>query len=98
MPVAYVPLSTGSMRWLSIDWRWKAITRPDERQYSNLNNGSPPCRLSIDQRVLTHLPLDKMVAEDIFGCIFVNQKFYILIKISLNFVHKGPIDNNPALV
>ena len=36
--------------------------------------------------------------EDIFGCIFVNQKFYILIKISLNFVHKGPIDNNPALV
>ena len=26
--------------------------------------------------------------------IFVNQKFCILIKISLNFVRKGPIDNN----
>ena len=29
---------------------------------------------------------------------FVNEKFWILIKISLKFVSKGPIDNNPALV
>ena len=29
-------------------------------------------------------------AEDIFRCIFVNEKFYILIKISLKFVPKGP--------
>ena len=32
-----------------------------------------------------------------FRCIFVNEKFYILIKISLSFVPKGPIYNNPAL-
>ena len=37
-------------------------------------------------------------AEDIFRCIFMNEKFCILIKISLKFVSKGPIDNNPALV
>ena len=37
-------------------------------------------------------------ADDIFGCIFMNEKFCILIKISLKFVPKGPIDNNPALV
>ena len=37
-------------------------------------------------------------ADDIFSCIFVNEKFCILIKISLMFVTKGPIDNNPALV
>ena len=37
-------------------------------------------------------------ADDVFGCIFVNEKFCILIKISLNFVPKGPIDNNPASV
>ena len=37
-------------------------------------------------------------AEDIFRCIFVHEKFYILIKISLKFVPKGPIDNNPPLV
>ena len=37
-------------------------------------------------------------ADDIFRCIFVNEKFCIFIKISLKFVPKGPIDNNPALV
>ena len=37
-------------------------------------------------------------ADDIFRCIFVNEKICILIKISPKFVPKGPIDNNPALV
>ena len=37
-------------------------------------------------------------ADDIFRWIFVNETFYIFIKISLKFVPKGPIDNNPALV
>ena len=46
--------------------------------------------------LLIHLP--RHFADDVFGCIFVNGKFYILIKISLKFVPKGPIDNYPALV
>ena len=37
-------------------------------------------------------------ADDIFKHIFVNEKFCILIKISLKFVRRGPIDNNQALV
>ena len=37
-------------------------------------------------------------ADDIFGYIFVNEKFCILIEISLKFVPKGLIDNKPALV
>ena len=37
-------------------------------------------------------------AHDIFKRIFVNEKYGILINISLKFVPKGPIDNNPALV
>ena len=37
-------------------------------------------------------------ADDSFRCIFVNEKFCILIKISLKFVPEGPIDNNSALV
>ena len=36
--------------------------------------------------------------DNIFRCIFMNEKFEILIKISLKFVPKGPIGNNPALV
>ena len=35
-----------------------------------------------------------LLADNIFRCIFVNEKFYILINISLKFVRKGPIDNN----
>ena len=37
-------------------------------------------------------------ADNIFRSIFINEKFCILIKISLKFVPKGPIGNNPALV
>ena len=38
------------------------------------------------------------LADYIFKCIFLNENVWILIKISLNFVPKGPIDNNLALV
>ena len=58
----------------------------------------PSCILNVP---LTHLPLDKMaaiLADDIFRCIFMNEKYCILIKDSLKFVPKVPIDNNPALV
>ena len=37
-------------------------------------------------------------ADDTFKCIFLNENVRILIKISLKFVPKGPINNNPALV
>ena len=37
-------------------------------------------------------------ADAIFTCIFFNENCCILIKFSLKYVRKGPIDNNPALV
>ena len=36
--------------------------------------------------------------DDIFKCIFLNENVKILIKITLKFVPKGPINNIPALV
>ena len=36
--------------------------------------------------------------DDVFKCIFLNENLLISIKISLNFVPKGPINNIPALV
>ena len=33
-------------------------------------------------------------ADDILKCIFMNEKFCNLIRISLKFVPEGPIDNN----
>ena len=35
--------------------------------------------------------------DDFFKCIFMNEKFCSLIPISLNFVHKGPIDKKSVL-
>ena len=39
-----------------------------------------------------------ILADDIFKFIFLNEKVWILIKISLRFVPNGSIDNIPALV
>ena len=37
-------------------------------------------------------------ADDIFTCIFFNENGCILIKLSMKYVRKGPIDNNPSMV
>ena len=67
-----------------------------------VGNGLSPARrwpLCLVLNVLTHLPgQDGRHFTDIFfRCTFVNEKCCILITISLKFVLKGPIDNNPAL-
>ena len=42
--------------------------------------------------------MDAISHDDIFMCIFLNENVWILIRISLNFVPKGQINNIPALV
>ena len=37
-------------------------------------------------------------ADDIIKCIFLNENVWISIRISLKFVHRGPINNIPSLV
>ena len=37
-------------------------------------------------------------ADDVFKCNFLNENVWILTKISLQFVPKGPFNNIPALV
>ena len=56
--------------------------------------GSEWCAIKMQ---LTHLPPGqngRHFADDIFRCIFVKEKFCIMIKISLKFVPKGPVGNN----
>ena len=36
-------------------------------------------------------------ADDIFRCIFMNEKSGIFVKVSFNFFPKGPIDNWPNI-
>ena len=39
-----------------------------------------------------------ILVDENLKCIFLNENDRILIQISLKFVPRGPIDNNPALV
>ena len=39
-----------------------------------------------------------ILADGIFKCIFLDEKFGIVIRISLKFIPKEPIDNKWALV
>ena len=39
-----------------------------------------------------------ILADDIFKCIFLSQKFCIVTRITLTLVPNGPIDNKWALV
>ena len=51
--------------------------------------------------LITHWGREKMVvisSIDIFKCIFLNEKIFISIKISLKFVAEWPVDNKAALV
>ena len=40
----------------------------------------------------------RFFADDVFKCIFLNENVWILLKISLKFVPKGPINHIPSLV
>ena len=39
-----------------------------------------------------------ILADNIFKCIFLNEKYKIPIQITLKLVPRGPIGNKPALV
>ena len=59
------------------------------------------CTLFMNDISLTHWDWDKMVVisqTTVDNKILLNKNICILIKISLNFVPKGPINNIPALV
>ena len=56
---------------------------------------------SLVSEELTHWGWDKMAAtwaDDIFKCNFINENVWVSIKIPLNFVPEGPINNKFSLV
>ena len=80
--------------WVRFTWYWNALSKLNAMiAVSNVHkvlfggvNSSPPGQ---------NCP---HVADDIFIFTVANETFCILIYISLNFVPKGPINNNPPLV
>ena len=57
------------------------------------------CRQATSQCLNTLRPRQngRHFADDMFKCIFLNENVWIPIEISLKFVPKGSINNNPAL-
>ena len=69
---------------IAINLKFIGIIHSNTKQIAN--NSSPPGEIG------------RHFADDIFRCLFMNEKFCDLIKIALKFVLKGPIDSNPALI
>ena len=83
---SHIKLNNFSKCWKkTLDWGCEVLITAPVCQKKLFNSSSPGQN-------------GRHFADDIFRCIFMNEKICILIKISLKFVPKGPIDNNPALV
>ena len=81
--------------WKSSYWSWKLW------KFSHLIQCCKTFAIFCEKSTLNsspHAQNGRHFADDIFRRIFVNDKFSILIKISLKFVPKWPIDNTPVLV
>ena len=88
------------MKWISVSLLFRSIIK------NNCSVGG--CNVWMIW-VITGLPHQRTIntlkprrnehfADDVFKRIFFNENVWILIKISLKVVPKGPIDNIPALV
>ena len=86
---------------LSFDWLL-ANQKPDWKFFADhhrlLHGISSAVLASVYFNSLRPKQMDAIFADDIFKCIFLNENVWILIKISLKFVPKGPINNIPSLV
>ena len=65
---------------------------------SCLHNNKNVCGQVVPFNTLRPKLNGRRFADDTFKRIFLNENVRISIKISLKFVPKGPINNNPALV
>ena len=61
-------------------------------------NGNRTANLRIIINTLRPRQIGRHFADDTFKRIFLNENVRISIKISLKYVPKGPINNNPALI
>ena len=79
-----------------------AVFPADLRSECKLISNRRNPRVCLKKRMSFYLPplreKGRHFVDDVFRCNFVDEKFYILIRFSMKFVRKVPIDNNPVLV
>ena len=91
-PVDCPSASEVTLKSVSQNDKYWMTTKQNKTQHNHVHNSWYPFISSAPGQNGGHF------AYNIFRGIFVNEDFCILIKISLKFVHKGPIDNNPGSV
>ena len=76
------------------------IQPPTTTDYITQPHDSPTSTTEVAGNINTLRPRQnrRHFPGDIFKCIFFNEDVWISIKISLNFVPMGPVNNIPALV
>ena len=109
----HVPLSWPQRTWnsqsKSLPWHASLLkAKPVGRLlswyvfwYVSVHSAQNPFLLSNSRSLINSMrprQNDRHFPDDTFKRIFVNENVRISIKISLKFVSKGPINNNPALV
>ena len=73
-------------------------------EHANIMMRSRMTQFLFEWRMYIKAEIDKyclgprVQTDDIFTCILINENCCILIELSLKYVRKDPIDNNPALV
>ena len=74
----------------------------NSQSYFGFNIGFNKCKkIMVSHLIFNTLRLRQNgwhFSDDIFKCIFLNEDIWISKTISLKFILKGPINNNPALV
>ena len=96
------PDATNNYIWIKITK--SALKKCILGNFYKKSDVSPSSQICYTHRVCVplnsspHEQNDHHFADNIFWCIFVNEMFHVLIKISLKFVSRNPIDNKPALV
>ena len=78
---------------------WTILVNP---KLSDINASYQPNRCHGGKLLLVDASLSgqngRHLADGIFKCIFMNEQFCILIRISLKFVPRDPIDSKSALL
>ena len=84
---------------ISQEWRcsWSSAGRRCSN-YISVSNNFNACWGATYINTLRPRKNGRRFADDTFKRLFLNENVRISIKISLKFVPKGPINNNPALV
>ena len=79
-------------------FRWFLVVTTDANGNHHQRTNLPVCFQNPALNTLRPRQNGPHFADDIFKCIFLNENVWILLKISLKFVPKVPINYIPALV